>query len=166
LIVSGVLLTLATNCGREEAPLPGPRGPVPLTKIESFGNEIYPLSNGDAYLLNQHDEQLFFLTHGIAVRVDGVDLRGLDPTIYPLANGAAYLASSDNSNLRLYYLVRGNAEEVKESSQVPSAQSREAPSREGFLWAQAQAANIRLQRNRRNEEEQQTSEEPERDDYP
>jgi len=156
---------LAFGCGRKEAAAPKPTGPVPLAGMKSFGNEIYSLANGDAYLINQFDHQLFYLSQRVAVRVPGVDLGGLDPTIYPLANGAAYLVSSDRSKLRLYYLIADRAIEVRETAQSPSAQMLNEPSREGFLWAQAQAANIRHRRYKRNVEDRQPAEEPERDDY-
>jgi hypothetical protein len=131
--------------------------------MKSFGNEVYSLANGDAYLINQYEEQLFYLSQGVAMRMRGVELRGIDPTIYPLANGAAYLVSSDDSNLRLYYLVADRAVEVKETAQAPSAQMLKTPSREGFLWAQAQAADNRFQRFKRELEDQQLADEPERD---
>ena len=133
--------------------------------MRSFGNEVYPLANGDAYLVNQYDKQVFYLSQGEAVRVQGINVRGLDPTIYPLANGAAYLTSSDQSRLRLYYLVGDHAVEVKEEARRSSAESLSTPSREGFLWAQAQATNIRFQRHKRDMEDQQPADEPDREDY-
>lgn len=165
-IVTIVLATLliSVGCGRKKTH-PAPQGPVPLAKMKAFGNEIYPLANGDAYLLNQYNEQLYYLSRGAGRRVEGVELRGLDPTIFPLANGAAYLASSDHSNLRLYYLIEDRAIEVKEAEKSSSTLSPDSPSREGFLWAQAQATNTRFRRYKSTVEDQQQADEPERDDY-
>lgn len=160
--VGFALAVLIIACDQKEA-APSPRGPLPLVGMSPFGNEVYPLANGDAYLINQYDKQLFYLSEGVAVRVHGVDVQGLDPTIYPAANGAAYLACAYDSNLRLYYLVGDRAIEVKEAAQRPATQSLAAPSREGFLWAQAQSAHMRYQRQKRDTEDDQPADEPERD---
>lgn len=158
------LLAAFTRCDRERAQPSPPRGPLALTKVSSSGSEVYPLARGDAYLINQFDEQLFYLAEGVAVRVNGVDLRGLDPTVYPLANGAAYLVSSDSSSLRLYYLVADKAIEVKEAPRVVPRQSSAEPSRDGFLWAQAQAANLRYQQQKDAIENPPPDDQPERND--
>lgn len=157
-------LAVLASCGARKDVPALPRGPVPLSSLTRFDNEVHPLANGDAYLINQIDDQLFFLSHGLAVRVDAVDLRGLDPTIYPLANGAAYLVSSDRKTLRLYYLVRERATEVKEVAHLPSVQHEETASREGFLWAQAQVAISAHRRAERNATES-TADAPDHDDF-
>lgn len=98
------------------------------------------------YLINGFDEQLFFLSAGFAVRIDNVDLRAVEPTIYPLSNGGAYLVSADRKNLRLYYLDGVKATLVREGRWDSSAQRARPASRDGFLWAQAQASITRYRR--------------------
>ncbi|MEO8382709.1 MAG: hypothetical protein ABI779_23830 [Acidobacteriota bacterium] len=164
MIIAVALAVVALSCSRKVAP-PPPRGPVSLASLRSFGNEIYSLANGDAYLINQYDDQLFYLREGAAVRVRDVELSGREPTIYPLANGAAYLVSSGHSKLLMYYLVADRAVEVKEADPRQLSRSPMTQSQEGFLWAQAQATNSRYQRYKRKVEDEQPGDEPERDDY-
>lgn len=164
LIIAVALGAFAFSCSREES-APPPRGPVSLANLRSFGNEIYSLANGDAYLLNQYDDGLFYLREGAAVRVQKVELSGLEPTIYPLASGAAYLVSSRDSKLRVYYLLADRAVEVKEGEPSSLGVSQMTPSQEGFLWAQAQASKSRYERYKRKVEDEQPSDEPERDEY-
>jgi hypothetical protein len=154
---------LLLNCGGRARQPATPRAPVPLSQLSRFDNEIYPLANGDAYLVNGINDQLFLLSQGFAVRVTGVELRGPAPTIYPLPNGAAYLASADAVNFRLYYLVGTTVTKVKESTDISFLPKHQA-SYEGFLWAQAQTASSKIRRQQRlAREEEESSEQP--DDY-
>jgi len=78
----------------------GASRPVPLSQLAGFENEVFPLVNGNAYLVNVLDRQLFLLSKEKAARVDGVDMQGIDASVYPLPDAAAYLVSSDGHHLR------------------------------------------------------------------
>lgn len=120
--------------------------PKSFAQIEDSENEIFPLANGNAYLVNQFSEQLFLISKAQALRVKGVQMRGFETSIFPLPDGSAYLTGSNGRNLRVYHLVDANAFEVKE---VPALISEAKPlsmATDSYLWCQLQSANMRVRR--------------------
>lgn len=154
LLVATALLVVC--CTDKDASAPVEARPVSLAASSGIGAEIFPLADGNAYLINSLESQLFFLSQGTAVRVQGVILGDVEQSIYPTATGAAYLISSDGSKMRLYYLAAATASEVKEVPDVAAAAAVGAASTEGFFWAQAQAATIRSRRIAADAEDRQT----------
>jgi hypothetical protein len=120
--------------------------PMKLDDLTDSSSEVFPLANGNAYLVDNIDQQLFLLSESRAQRVENVDLMGYEATAYPLPNGAAYLVSSDRHRLRLYYLDGAKAVLVQEGPIAADATRSKMNSAESFLWAQNQAALTRLRR--------------------
>lgn len=116
------------------------RSPLSLSQLFDMGNEVFPLPNGNAYLVSSFDRQLFLLSGDRAKRVDGVQLSIVETTIYPLPNSGAYLVSSDGSHLRLYYLVADSATLVQEGVIAQAALERTSVPSMAFLWSQLQTA--------------------------
>src|ERR1700730_9301746 len=116
------------------------KGPKQLAELTDLETEVFPLPNGNAYLVNNIDQQLFLLSEDKARRIDNVALSGIDATVYTLPNGAAYLVSSDGHRLRLYYLVGDKATLVQEGAIKDEAMERTSKSSDAYLWAQTQAA--------------------------
>jgi hypothetical protein len=116
------------------------KGPKLLAELTDLETEVFPLPNGNAYLVNNIDQQLFLLSEDRAKRVDNVVLSGIEATVYTLPNGAAYLVSSDGQRLRLYYLVGDKANLVQEGAIKDEAMQRTSKSSEAYLWTQTQAA--------------------------
>ena len=115
-------------------------GPRQLSELMDMETEVFPLPNGNAYLVNNIDQQLFLLSEDRAKRVDNVALSGIEATVYTLPNGGAYLVSSDGQHLRLYYLVGDKATLVQEGAITDEAIRRAAKSSDAYMWAQTQAA--------------------------
>jgi hypothetical protein len=116
------------------------KGPRPLAELTDLETGVFPLPNGNAYLVSNLDQQLFLLSEGKAKRVDNVDLSGIEATVYTLPNGGAYLVSSDGQRLRLYFLVGDKATLVQEGAITDEAIQRAAKSSDAYLWSQTQAA--------------------------
>lgn len=115
------------------------RAATALAELADSDTEVFPLSNGNAYLINNIDQQLFLLSGSQAERIPNADLDGFDASIYTLPNGSAYLVSSKGTKLRLYYLVGNKATLVQESAIPPEAMQGTTGTREAYLWAQNQA---------------------------
>jgi hypothetical protein len=124
-----------------------------LSKLSQYDNEIYPLANGNAYLINEIDEQLFLLSGDKAQRITAVTSLGFAPTVFALPDGAAYLASSDGTNLKLYHLVGTTATLVREGQITASSANAPPLNHEKFYWSQAQVAMKRVRRLTKDERE-------------
>jgi len=122
--------------------------PLPLSKLSGYENEVFPVANGNAYLVSGIERQLFLLSKDRASRIDGIELNGAEASIYPLPDGAAYLVSSNGETLRLYYLIGDKATPVQEGPIERGAVSRKSASSEAFLWVQTQAVLARYRRAR------------------
>ncbi len=144
LAIVAIVLVIA-GCHRKAEPTHR-SGPIPLNQLSEFDDEVFPLANGDAYLLNVLDQQLFFLSKGTATRVVGARLEAVEASIYPLADGTAYLVSGLEGHLRLYHLNGATAILVKEGRLL--ADIRRPADSTGFAWAEAQAALRRLRKER------------------
>lgn len=114
--------------------------PKQLAELSDLETEVFPLPNGNAYLVDNIDQQLFLLSEDRAKRVDNVVLSGIEATVYTLPNGAAYLVSSDGQRLRLYYLVGDRATLVQEGAIKDEEIERTSKSPDAYLWTQTQAA--------------------------
>lgn len=125
------------------------QGPALFSELWDFETEVFPLPNGNAYLVSRFDKQLFLLSGDRAKRIDGIQLSPLETTVYPLPDSAAYLASSDGSHLRLYYLVADRATLVQEGAIASAALERTPSPSVAFLWTQLQAAVSRERRTRK-----------------
>src|SRR5260370_39821919 len=63
--------------------------PLPLSKLSGYENEVFPVANGNAYLVSGIERQLFLLSKDRASRIDGIELHGAEASIYPLPDGGA-----------------------------------------------------------------------------
>jgi hypothetical protein len=146
--ITGASLLLSA-CSSKPAPISRiaqPMRPTSLSELTDIETEVFPLPNGNAYLVNSIDQQLFLLSGDRAKRVDDVVFSGDEVTVYSLPSGAAYLVSSDGHRLRLYYLLADKATLVQEGAITQEAMERTSNSSESFLWVQAQAALLRQRR--------------------
>jgi hypothetical protein len=114
--------------------------PRRFSELTDLDTEVFPLPNGNAYLVSNMDQQLFLLSDDKAKRVDNVALSGIEATVYTLPNGGAYLVSSDGQHLRLYFLVGDKATLVQEGAIKDEAMQRAAKSSDAYQWVQTQAA--------------------------
>jgi len=146
--ITGASLLLSA-CSSKPAPISRiaqPMRPTSLSELTDIETEVFPLPNGNAYLVNSIDQQLFLLSGDRAKRVDDVVFSGDEVTVYSLPSGAAYLVSSDGHRLRLYYLLADKATLVQEGAITQEAMERTSNSSESFLWVQAHAALLRQRR--------------------
>lgn len=120
--------------------------PIKFAELTDSDSEVFPLANGNAYLVDNTDQQLFLLSESRAQRVENVEMMGFDATVYSLPSGAAYLVSSDGQRLRLFYLDGTKATLVQEGPVAVGAMRPKMNSAESYLWAQSQAAFTRLRR--------------------
>jgi hypothetical protein len=62
-----------------------------LPQLSGYENEVSPVANGNAYLVNvtEGQGQLFLLPKDRASRIGGIELRGGDASVYPLCAGSA-----------------------------------------------------------------------------
>jgi hypothetical protein len=126
--------------------------PIKFAELTDSDSEVFPLANGNAYLVDDMDQQLFLLSESRAQRVENVDLQGFEATAYPLPNGAAYLVSSDSQRLRLYYLDGARATLVQEGPVATGAMQSKMSSAESYLWTQGQGALTQLRHAKANAE--------------
>jgi hypothetical protein len=139
--VSGFVFGCSSN-QHEDRHIEANKGTRPLAELTDLETEVFPLPNGNAYLVSNLDQQLFLLSEGRAKRVDNVDLSGIEATVYTLPTGSAYLVSSDGQHLRLYFLVGDKATLVQEGVIPDDAIQRAAKSSDAYQWSQTQAALI------------------------
>jgi hypothetical protein len=143
--ISGLVFGCSSK-QHEERRIEVNKGPRPFSELTDMEAEVFPLPNGNAYLVSNLDQQLFLLSDGKAKRVDNVDLSGIDATVSTLPNGGAYLVSSDGQHLRLYFLVGDKATLVQEGAITDEAIQRVAKSSDAYQWSQTQAALIEKRR--------------------
>ncbi|MBI3697767.1 MAG: hypothetical protein HY238_23415 [Acidobacteria bacterium] len=119
LLISGCSGKQDRTASKEE-----PQVPLRLSQLSAYQNEVFPLANGNAYLVSLIDRQVFLLSKNRARRIHGIELDGIEATVYPLPDGAAYLVSSSGENLRLYHLLADKATPVDEPRSVDKPRLR------------------------------------------